>query len=561
MSIIESKLLKAISVVGELLKIDECIDFIDCVDEDDYIDVFNVKSNKKNVYSDHFEKYYDNNNTKNNNIMFQTQPLCNKIYEDNASEYNKKHDNNTKIYSGGIMDEKINYDNSSTMYINMDSQSKNKNNTLRRRNKKYMSSDSKITKNNTTPIKSYQHFEQIPSYHPSIAHKKNDDDISYDDLCNIIDDKINILERNISNEMLNILTNSNKLHRINSIEINNNNNDDNNNNDNYNDIDSILKLSNSTNNNSNAESNPIVGKTSLVHEHNIINDDENNDNDNYEDNYQNYSSESNEKLFDNDNNCNDNNNDNDNDEDNYQNYSSESNEKLFNNDNNCNNNDNIDNQVNAILSYDTDDETVTQKTSQIFETNGEQYMTEKIEIKKIEKKKNKNSTDNIGIIPSMTQNKESTQDDNKIKFIREDARKITKDFSEIAKRLDVIHNLTPGYKLWMNVDKDTEVVTFEIDNSLIPSISRYYNGQNRRDIVNRIVDDSNFITKNINKLTPQGRDSIKKKIELSINGLKNIKDTYIDEEEVTDRLSCVISRYQDIISSINDRDSNTKTSE
>jgi hypothetical protein len=26
-------------------------------------------------------------------------------------------------------------------------------------------------------------------------------------------------------------------------------------------------------------------------------------------------------------------------------------------------------------------------------------------------------------------------------------------------------------------------------------------------------------------------------------------------------LSCVISRYQDIISSINDRDSNTKTSE
>jgi hypothetical protein len=108
----------------------------------------------------------------------------------------------------------------------------------------------------------------------------------------------------------------------------------------------------------------------------------------------------------------------------------------------------------------------------------------------------------------------------------EDAKTIVTNFTNIFARFKVISSLQGGYKIWITTDPVTQVKIFSIDNSYIAPLSRWYYSQNREEIINTIIDDTNYIHSHYNKLNQKAKDTLKNVINSALIGLKNMKETY-----------------------------------
>ncbi len=106
---------------------------------------------------------------------------------------------------------------------------------------------------------------------------------------------------------------------------------------------------------------------------------------------------------------------------------------------------------------------------------------------------------------------------------------ISKTFNQISKRLNVLKGLEGGYKIWLTVKQDENgdtIKIFEIDNTYVPSVRRWLGGQNREDIINTIIDDTNFIQKNFSRLNESAKEKMRVIINAAIPGITNMKQTY-----------------------------------
>lgn len=108
----------------------------------------------------------------------------------------------------------------------------------------------------------------------------------------------------------------------------------------------------------------------------------------------------------------------------------------------------------------------------------------------------------------------------------EDAKAIVANFTNIFARFKVISSLQGGYKIWITTDQVTLVKTFSIDNSYVPPLTRWYYSQNREEIINTIIDDTNYIHSHYNKLNTKAKETLKNVINSALIGLKNMKETY-----------------------------------
>jgi hypothetical protein len=121
---------------------------------------------------------------------------------------------------------------------------------------------------------------------------------------------------------------------------------------------------------------------------------------------------------------------------------------------------------------------------------------------------------------------------------------ILKTFTHISKRLEVLSSLKGGYKIWLAVDSNTGIKTFEIDNTYFQPITRYLYGQCRQDIINTLVDDTNYIQVNFNKLPSGIQNILKIKIVASLPGLRNMKQTYIGNITYENTLNMIIEKLE-----------------
>jgi hypothetical protein len=108
----------------------------------------------------------------------------------------------------------------------------------------------------------------------------------------------------------------------------------------------------------------------------------------------------------------------------------------------------------------------------------------------------------------------------------EDAKVIVANFTNIFARFKVISSLQGGYKIWITSNPVTHVKTFSIDNSYVPPLTRWYHAQNREEIINTIIDDTNYIHSHYNKLNQKAKETLKNVINSALIGLKNMKETY-----------------------------------
>jgi hypothetical protein len=123
--------------------------------------------------------------------------------------------------------------------------------------------------------------------------------------------------------------------------------------------------------------------------------------------------------------------------------------------------------------------------------------------------------------------------------------KIIKDFVKIKTRFSVLGQLQVGYKLWIKYD-DEGSPEFEIDNSYIPSLSRWIYSQGRNEIINIITEDIKYINDYRIALTPEGRVKLLIQIEGVFPGLKNMRETYKGDQKQEEKLAECI----DILESI-----------
>jgi hypothetical protein len=111
---------------------------------------------------------------------------------------------------------------------------------------------------------------------------------------------------------------------------------------------------------------------------------------------------------------------------------------------------------------------------------------------------------------------------------RDDTRvAVARQFNQIRRRLDVLACLEPGYKIWQSVDPATGEKTFTIDNSLVPSLSRWWYGQSRDEIVGTIEDDINYIDQHFSKLNGKAKKTIKANIHRAYKGIDTMRCTYM----------------------------------
>ena len=142
---------------------------------------------------------------------------------------------------------------------------------------------------------------------------------------------------------------------------------------------------------------------------------------------------------------------------------------------------------------------------------------------------------------------------------------------EVLYKLRIISHLKQGDKLYCSTDNN-----IFIDNSYIPSISRYINNQNRNitisfitDCIENVIYITDFIyknelsvkknikekdTRNINNFFKESNDKILKKFYIKlttvIEGLTNLKLTYNDDLSVKTTIDLLIQKIQTRISKI-----------
>jgi hypothetical protein len=125
----------------------------------------------------------------------------------------------------------------------------------------------------------------------------------------------------------------------------------------------------------------------------------------------------------------------------------------------------------------------------------------------------------------------------------EEMKQILEKFINIKDRFVVLSNLKEGYKIWITIDPVTENPSFEIDDSYFPALARRWNGsQSRENTINIIVNDTNYIAKNLKKLpeNDQNRKKMSLVISAVIPGIINLSKTYAREKTHADALISVI---------------------
>ena len=121
--------------------------------------------------------------------------------------------------------------------------------------------------------------------------------------------------------------------------------------------------------------------------------------------------------------------------------------------------------------------------------------------------------------------------------------------------------LTPGYKLWLTVEPAVvavpktatspgvigkpETKRFEIHNGYAQPLTRWWYSQGREDIINTVIDDTNYIVSNYSKLSDKGRTMLSQNIHDAVSGIQNMKQTYSANVEHKDKLDMVIKTLTD----------------
>ena len=130
------------------------------------------------------------------------------------------------------------------------------------------------------------------------------------------------------------------------------------------------------------------------------------------------------------------------------------------------------------------------------------------------------------------------------------AREIVQQFIHISARFKILSKLQGGYKLWVTTDPDTGTKIFSIDNSYIPSVSRWLYSQNRDEIINTIIEDIDYINHNHMSMKTEGRNKLATLIEKAMPGLKNMKETYKGDEKHEERINYGINILNTIMNEL-----------
>lgn len=172
--------------------------------------------------------------------------------------------------------------------------------------------------------------------------------------------------------------------------------------------------------------------------------------------------------------------------------------------------------------------------------------------KKIESLNSRKSYVNINSINNnlldkdiqLVHNKMSDQIQKSEKEKIEETKRICDSFNAIIKRFKVLSELQAGYKLWLTIEPATadkqEVKKFEIDNTYVQPITRWWNSQSREPIINTIIDDANYIVENYPKLNDKGQIAVSNAILGALQGLNVVKHTYSQKSEHREALGKVV---------------------
>lgn len=116
----------------------------------------------------------------------------------------------------------------------------------------------------------------------------------------------------------------------------------------------------------------------------------------------------------------------------------------------------------------------------------------------------------------------------------------TTTFNQVCNRLKTISNLQLGYKIWLSIDPQTKNKIFEIDNSLVPSFSRWWYDQSRRHIIDCILEDTFYIQCHFPEWNQRTRDIVQLHISAALLGLGNMRHTYKGDTENENTLDAII---------------------
>ena len=188
----------------------------------------------------------------------------------------------------------------------------------------------------------------------------------------------------------------------------------------------------------------------------------------------------------------------------------------------------------------------------------EQYSAKKIEIENVKTKYSdslinslvKETSRKHTIIMSNRDNLLTSTDTNEkqIDHINQ-AKIIAAGFSAILKRFHVLKDLQGGQKIWIITNPATESApetkVFTIDGSYIPSVSRWWWAQNREAVINTIIDDTNYIQKNFDKVKGKAKPTVCAAARFAIIGIRNMRQTYGSNTDHVDKLGKIIDVLQE----------------
>lgn len=124
------------------------------------------------------------------------------------------------------------------------------------------------------------------------------------------------------------------------------------------------------------------------------------------------------------------------------------------------------------------------------------------------------------------------------------------DIDTILLDLEVLKQLNPNDKLAINMLPGNTSLSVD-SNYILSSITRKYNGYNREtsikyleDLVDKIEKYTNFI---VNSSHDDIRNNLKNSIIASIDGLKNLQETYKNDSIIIAKLVLIINKLKDCV--------------
>lgn len=167
------------------------------------------------------------------------------------------------------------------------------------------------------------------------------------------------------------------------------------------------------------------------------------------------------------------------------------------------------------------------------------------ESEKVEIESDENTKLNSSVKPLIKeQTNMSTEADIKKTNSVDETKKIVELMRGVMDRFKVLKDLKGGYKICVIEDPDTKKTTFSIDQSYVYAVSRYLSGQNRTKIINILIDDANIIVENYDSLTTTAKMKVSQVISDALVGIRNMRQTYSDNEACENALSTVIQRIE-----------------